>query len=313
MLRAIACYKGSNMIRITPTQATLLRAFLKPRRNAYSNGLSSLALKGLGINRKTFDNHNGFLLNSGLIKIVREEKDHGNQTWKYYELTPVGFLAYLQYIHYSDINKIINSQDKFFPLLFRHWKKITKLYGKYSGYIFQRVLNYFDIGSKYYVGKREGNEAPLYINAIQTLTLPFQSLSVSFIKEEGFDPYNESNPVVDAQKNFEKIESNVENDFTFSFFFYLLNLPSNSEEQSTVWWEHHAEYYKQRLKVRAKGKDHLESLNEFANKIRENSIKILSIIKTDKELMNSFLKNLNFINKKFTKPKILTLLEKELR
>ena len=313
MIRAIACYKGSSMIRILPIQATLLQAFLKPRRNTYSNGLSSLALKGLGVNRKTFDNHNGFLLNSGLIKIVREEDDHGSQIWKYYELTPVGFLAYLQHIHYSDINKIINSQDKFYPLLLRHWKKITKLYGKYSGHIFQRVLNYFDIGFNVFVGKREGGVAPLYINATLTLTLPFQSLSVSFTKEEGFDPYKESNQVVDVQKNFEKIISNIENDFAFSFFFYLLNLPFNVKEQNTVWWEHHVEYDKQKIKVKAKGKDHLESLNEFVKKMRENSIKILSIIKSDKELMNLFLENLNFINEKFTKPKILTLLEEEIR
>jgi len=301
------------MIRISPIQETLLQVFLKPRKakRRSKTGLSSLDLKGLGVNRKTFDNHNGFLLNTGLIKIVRE-KDHGSQIWKYYELTPVGFLAYLQHIHYSKINKIINSQDRFFPLLFRHWKKFTMLYSKYSGYIFQRVLNYFEVDTNVYVDKRKGNESLLYINPKLTLTLPFQGLNVSFTKEEGFDPFQESDQVVDVQQNFEKIERNIENDFTFSFFFYLLNLPFNFEEKNTVWWEHHVTFDKQGLKVKAKGKDHLESINEFNSRMKKNSMRVLSIIKTDKDLMKLFVDHFNFINEKFVKPEILTVLEKEM-
>lgn len=315
------------MIEVNHTQAGIIQAFLKSNKGRIESkeGLSSIDLKKLGVNRKSFDNHLGFLLNHRLIKIARREDKHGVQTWTYYKLTLVGVLSYLQYITSSEIRKNVKLM-KYFPLIVRHWEKIDKWYGGYSAIILQRILKNFNIEKKVYVGERESKEeAPLHINLESILTLQLNEFEVSFKKEAGFDPYKESEQQNDLNQEFEELESEIVKDFTFTFFFYFLNLPFNFVESNSIWWKRHASLQEERLeiegkpeikgklKIKGRQKDYLKSINRFNEKTKQNSIRVLSIIKKDEELKKLFVERLNFINERLRKPKILTILEEEMQ
>lgn len=308
------------MIKINQTQTGIIQAFLRSNKGKIDSkeGLSSRDLKKLGVNRKSFENHLGFLQNYGLVKLTREERGHGFQVWRYYNITLIGVLSYLQYITSLEIKKNPELM-KCFPLIVKHWEKINKLYGAYSIIILERILENFNIEKKVYIGERESKEAPLHINLESVLTLQFDNLEILFKKEAGFNPYKKLEQQNNLNLEFEYLENEISRDFVFAFFFYFLNLPFNFEESNLVWWKRHVSIQvekkeienKVKLRIKGRQKDHLESINKFNEKIRQNSIKIVSIIKKDQELKKLFIERLNHINESFRGIKISDMLELE--
>jgi len=135
------------MIELTKNQAQILGVFLsklddKSRKDF--RGMTNAALGKNGINRKTFDNNQDFMLNHYLLKITDEEK-HGIQNWKYYDITPFGAMAFILWQQKNLPKRKIKLPQRFFPDIVKYQPKLEKWLGKIFHDLIINAIKGFEI------------------------------------------------------------------------------------------------------------------------------------------------------------------------
>ena len=99
---------------------------------------------------------------------------------------------------------------------------------------------------------------------------------------------------------------------TFVFYFFLVNLPFDTEERHDVWFNSHVTINESGFIIKAKQQenDHLKVINRFNDEITDAANSILEVIKSDKELTQLFRNTLNEIKENFTLPESVLILDK---
>ena len=191
-------------------------------------GISTAFLGKRGINRRTFEINQDFMLQNYLIKITNKEK-HGIQTWKYYKITPHGVVAYLKWCQLKDKQIHQSILQSYFPSIFEHYDALQKMYGTMFYYIFNHAINQFnlkpnleviDISTKEIIKNKDR------YNFLETITVPHKINKFNFSRFKNLDQESEkvgrsANP--DYFNDLE-IEDNITNRITFLFFYDLIVL-----------------------------------------------------------------------------------------
>lgn len=191
-------------------------------------GISTAFLGKRGINRRTFEINQDFMLQNYLIKITNEEK-HGIQTWKYYKITPHGVVAYLKWCQLKDKQIHQSILQSYFPLIFEHYDALQKMYGTMFYYIFNHAINQFDLKPNLEVidiSTKEIIKNKDRYNFLETITVPHKTNRFNFSRFKNLDQESEkvgrnANP---DYFNDLKIEDNITNRITFLFFYDLIVL-----------------------------------------------------------------------------------------
>jgi len=191
-------------------------------------GISTAFLGKRGINRRTFEINQDFMLQNYLIKITNKEK-HGIQTWKYYKITPHGVVAYLKWCQLK--NKQIHQSilQSYFPSIFEHYDALQKMYGTMFYYIFNHAINQFDLKPNLEVidiSTKEITKNKDRYNFLETITVPHNTNRFNFSRFKNLDQESEK---VGRNANSDyfndlKIEDNITNRITFLFFYDLIVL-----------------------------------------------------------------------------------------
>ncbi len=116
------------MITLTNTHQSILGAFVNPKFKEKNEEMSSGDLKKEGINRRTFEINQEFLLSNGLVKI-HSRKKHGTQVWIYYQITKIGLLVLLKSLAASKNTKKLEEYLIHFPQIKIHANDIRRIFG----------------------------------------------------------------------------------------------------------------------------------------------------------------------------------------
>ncbi len=150
-----------SMIDLSDIQAEILKTFLDYERKTEGNiskGLTSGAVAKRGLNRRTFEINIDFLLAHHLLKITKEEK-HGTQTCKYYDLTPLGVIAFLKWNGQQKPRKNFVLSNRFFPHITKYKKQLEELFTKKGlQIILERTTEQIDLNPLQIIKDKNGKE-----------------------------------------------------------------------------------------------------------------------------------------------------------
>lgn len=136
---------------INRTQADLLELLLMNNEYGYlttlygftSSMFQEFKMKG------SFDNHKEFLLEKNLIRIEYVAHYPNVLPWVYYDITPLGVLAYLKATQTEKAKRKPKISPRFIPLIEKHWDDLSKKYGKLLDFIFEKSINQINIESNF--------------------------------------------------------------------------------------------------------------------------------------------------------------------
>ena len=104
--------------------------------------------------------------------------------------------GYLKQISPSKVNKTIKIIERFFPLIAKHWKKITKLYSVYTNDILKKSIDCISVEEQMYLVKSGNGKGRIIMNPEEIMTLQFENLRVTFMKIFEGDVYKEMEDLV---------------------------------------------------------------------------------------------------------------------
>lgn len=218
------------MLVLTKTQANILGTFLEYYREkdgTISDGIVSHALEKLGIVPKTFRNHREYLLKNYFLRLSKVEY-HGCENWYFFQITKLGILAYIKWRSTLPSTQEFFLDKDFFPLLWKHWDKLTELYSDILIRIARTTIDQIDVipqidyligGEKFYAG-----------NLIENIHLPLGSIKIRFstvyhIPKVEPIPQNFD---LGTSKKFQSlnpdIDKKIDDHYTFLIYFNLLSL-----------------------------------------------------------------------------------------
>lgn len=205
----------------------IYRLILNKERVFGSYGLTSNGLSRAGVNRQTFRINKEFLLQNYLISYVSTE-NHGKQMWKFYDVTPLGFLTAYQNILQGKARRRLPSQrslEKYFPIVWRNWEYLSEVVQKYSDHAMEDFLEIsidgFSIDNHRTFFQEFDKNSP--INTRINLNFGFYDIAIKsefHFEEEKFSFKRRHNvkPKMDDRDLFMR---NVRENFTFLFFFNM--------------------------------------------------------------------------------------------
>ncbi|MGI0057756.1 MAG: hypothetical protein ACREAK_10355 [Nitrosarchaeum sp.] len=216
------------MISLTKSQTQIIEKLMKFEKENDEKGISTAFLGKQGINRRTFEINQDFLLQNYLIKITNTEK-HGIQTWKYYKITPHGVIAYLKWCQLNQKQIHQKILQSYFPSIFEHFDALQKMYGTMFYYVFNQAINQFDLKPNlevYDFSKKEIVKNPNRYNFRETIAVPHKTTRIIFARFLNFDLESvivgrNANP--DYFNDLE-VEDNITNRITFLLFYDLIVL-----------------------------------------------------------------------------------------
>ena len=223
------------MIGLTQSQSEILQEFFKydiETKGDVGRGLTSASLGKRGVNRRTFEINQNFLLNHYLIKTSFEEK-HGHQTWKYFDITAFGAMTLILWNKRKDQKEKIELSNRFFPDIVRYRKKLEKLYGKLFEQILLNTIESFEISPDVIIIDKSGKEVT-HTSATSEL-MKFNFGRTEFVSERHYDlrgklmidVMDENDHVLktDDWNEGQKSPDEIIDRFTFKFFYNLISFP----------------------------------------------------------------------------------------
>lgn len=299
------------MISISNIQAEILEKFtdydLKTQ-GEVGKGLSNAALGKRGINRRTFELNENFLLNHYLIKLVHIEK-HGIQTWKYYDITPLGVFSYLKWCRTNRKQSEIIHSKRFFPYLVKHEKNLKKLIGdSFFNHLVNDAIRQIDVYPEFTISDMKGKELGYPTTFIEKTIIEFNTISILFHRifninpeKKQFGAFTKKGEILGDKEDVtifvddRTITDRVIDKLTFLFFYNLLgNFPNSKFEDIVGFGESFmarddSEVGKllRSLNSKPKGKQEKSLLQ-----IYQNLDKVISMVKKDQKLVSLIKNNL---------------------
>ena len=118
-------------MKITKRQSEILEILIANTKRALGgyHGLSRTEIEKLGVSHSTFHTNIDFLISHYLIDQVSTET-HGEEEWKYYDATVLGFIIWYQNKFKKNKLPYISSQplERFFPFIHKHWEELDKIF-----------------------------------------------------------------------------------------------------------------------------------------------------------------------------------------
>lgn len=122
----------SSRIKITKKQSHILEILITNTEKTFgdSTGLSQSGIESRGVHHSTFSKNCDKLLGKHLIRLINVRPRGEEEEWHYYDVTVLGFLICYQKLINDDRSEEIqfSSFERFFPLIFKHWKELEKIF-----------------------------------------------------------------------------------------------------------------------------------------------------------------------------------------
>lgn len=302
------------MLDLSNTQAKIIKEFIENYRDESGKifqGITQKGLKKYGVEPKTFANHKKYFLKNYFLRLSAVEF-HGNTKHYYFQITRFGVLAYLKWASTQPQNDVYLDKD-FFPLLWKYWGKLYEIYGDVLPDIHRKAIDCLEI-SHQYVMSVKGNEYSSKKLA-EVMTVPMGVVDIKI-----FDDY----PVVELQENpteksvnetkiFESLNQNIDEKiterFTFLLFYNLLDVGLTGDFR--LLFDHvTSKFFLNDNPTKSDLEKSKLEIQEFVEKLKQNTDEVFSIIKKDKELHNLMKSTLSEITKYLNNRKSLkTMIE----
>lgn len=285
-------------LRITDTHYKILKTMLALHRE---EGLTSYQLRKAKFPARTFDINRQFLLDSKLIKVVRETKA-GRQTRIFYDVTPLGFFMFLKSNFTTDKDFDRNNIGRFTPMIIKYWDKtLHPIFKNYLHSLFLLTLQSMSIMVRTIpIGKPISTKNLELIIAFPTL-----DSDVKITIRKNF--YSLSNEVDYSGITIDEGDT-VSNDITkiWTFLFYINLIIAHADNERIaklsrqIWMK----------KGSDKGRKFYEKLTRDTKK---GSKDIITIIRQDHELSSLLNEQLKGIHDKIKIKSLDMLIENLLR
>jgi len=189
-------------------------------------GLTSTGLESDGVSRSTFNDNKKYLLVNYLIKTVFGV-DKGSYPWIYYDATPQGVIALLEYVKLNEISKKFNQKilGRFFPLIAIHWDELHKIIGDALPFFLKRAMEQIDINNYNIDTGMVGKSLPIQLST-ESINIEFSNDFAIKIKTP-VTPISYERDFADKKFKVEEkytiVEQRINELFTFLFYFSLIN------------------------------------------------------------------------------------------
>lgn len=276
------------MLDLSDPQAKIIKVFIENYRdesNNISQGITRRGLKKYGLEPKTFANHKVYFLKNYFLRLSAVEF-HGNTKYFYFQITRFGVLAYLKWASTQPQNDV--DLDKiFFPLLWKHWKKLHDIYGDVFLDIHQKSIKCLEIGHQYVFSVRGDDHSSDKFTEV--MTVPMGIVEIKLFTDYPALQLQEfpTKKTVFETNHFQSLNQSIDDKitarFTFLLFYNLLNVGLTGDLELIL--NHVASKFL--LKDNPTESDLNDAkleLTAFGEKMKQNTNELFSIIKKDKEL-----------------------------
>jgi hypothetical protein len=275
------------MLDLSDTQAKILKMFIENYRDKSGNifqGITRKGVKKYGIEPKTFANHKEYFLKNYFLRLSAVEF-HGQRKHFYFQITRFGVLAYLNWASKQPVNEIYLDKN-FFPLLMKHWKKFNAIYKDTFLDIYQKSISCLEIDSQYVLSVK-GNDSPSD-KLTEIMTIPMGIVHVKLfsnypvLKLQEFPTKISLNETKHFQSLNQNIDDKITERFTFLLCYNLLN--TGLTGQFGLMFDHVTSKFLKddptEIDLNVVKLEHVK----FVEKMKQNTVKLFSLIKKDKEL-----------------------------
>jgi len=284
-------------MKITKRQSEILEILIANTKKAFGGypGLSRTEIEKLGVSHSTFHINIDFLISHYLIDNVSIEF-HGEEEWKYYDATVLGFIIWYQSKFKKKVLPYISSQllERFFPLIHKHWDELDKIFeddregctiiGFLDTALSQISFYFYDKDRSEYFGERGffepvANQISLDFGDHKIILkgeFNFLAKGFSWKRREGIRPDFDDRHVW---------HKNISDKVTFLVFFNMFQRKASYKYGSGVIT---LDLFDEYLEPSEAGK---ELLKHYKKTIKS----VLIIIKKDKDLNKIFLKGLSYL------------------
>ncbi len=302
------------MLELNNTQGHILGVFSEHYADNFGNiqGISGGMLERMNIPAKSFRNHKDYLIDNYLIRLSKIEY-HATRNWFYYQITPFGVLAYMKWSNTK--KQTILFDGNLFPLIGKHWKKLSKKFGNSLDLL---LIDSIDRFSLVPVGSLIKSDQIAYtLSLIESVQLV--SLYVDYTFHRFYDAPDvlQLEPKMDLN-TFDEFDNNenLKSDsmlidrFSFLFFYNLSNLQFNANQKSSLYMKLYSD--KMMSKIRNKKLDVVKSdMHKFIEKTNKDSQFVIKLINKDNELSKLFHETFKELSKKIDK-KIISNIQNQL-
>lgn len=269
--------------------------------NQKPDGFSSYDLERVGISRRTFRDHENYLIEGHRIEILRLEKK-GKQERKYYQVTDVARILNLKFTSMSEIYENTEQTSRLIPLIGGHWNDLQKIFtDKILLDIFYDCIDNFKILRREMSSRDKPTITTNRRTLVSTINLPTLSFSIGLETKFYVKPTTELIDLYpESIKNYNnsKKSFNIINEFVFAFFYRLLSIIS-FEKINEFWRVPPEGYFKNynnpNWEKEVSGK-HTELV-----KIINNDPELKKIFDKGLKQILNYVKNTKYIEKKFKK------------
>jgi hypothetical protein len=275
------------MLDLNNTQAKILEKLIQVYRNksnVITEGITGYELDKLGNLSKLFRNHREILLDNYYIRLNKIEH-HFTRHKIYYQITPMGVLAYLKWVTTQKDNDGWLDKE-FFPLVWKHWEELLSIFGDVLFVIFAKTINRIEIKPKNNIMIKGKVFSLPDLN--ESITIPLGKTEVKFFREYNSlikqkIPKKMKDGIENLQDVNLEIDHKITERFTFLLYFNLLNHGIDVGEKINIIMPDQVSIFDQKITNDLITRKQTE-INEFDNRMKNNTEKLFSIIRKDKEL-----------------------------
>ncbi len=276
------------MLDLSDTQAKIIKVFIENYRDNSGKIFQGIAQKGLkkyGLEPRTFGNHKNYFLKNYFLRLSAVGF-HGNTKHYFFQITRFGVLAYLKWASAQPQNDVLLDKD-FFPLLGKYWKKLHNIYGDVFLDIHQKSITCLEISHQYVLSVKGNDHSSDKFTEV--MTVPMGVVEIKLFNDYPVVKLQE-NPTeisVNETKIFESLNQNIDDKitarFTFLSFYNLLDAGLTGDLK--LMFDHVTSKFLLNDNPTESDLNNFKlKLKEFADKMKQNTDEVFSIIKNDKEL-----------------------------
>lgn len=304
------------MLDLSNMQAKIIKVFIENYRDESGNifqGITQKGLKKYGLVPRTFGNHKKYFLKNYFLRLSAVEF-HGNTKHYYFQITRFGVLAYLKWASSQPQNDVYLDKD-FFPLLWKYWKKLHKIYGDVLIDIHQKSITCLEIDHQYVINIKGNDHSSNKFTEV--MTVPMGVVDIKIFNDYPIVklPETPTEKSVNETKIFESLNRNIDDKitkrFTFLSFYNLLDVGLTGDFK--LLFDHvTSKFLLYDNPTKSDLKNPKLEMQEFAEKMKQNTDEVFSIIKKDKELHDLMKSTLSEITEYLNNRKSLKTMIKQL-
>jgi len=268
-------------------QAKMIKIFIEHYRdesNNISEGISKNGMEKYGIDKNTFRNHRDYFLNNYFLRLSTL-KHEGNNNSVFFQITPLGVLAYLKWQSTKEPSEIWIDHD-FFPKLIEHWGELVEIFEVVLVEVLKRTLEKIEIRPEF-EGKVDG-EAFYAGKLDESITIPMGMIEVKISRKYKQIDVQEISTTKSWGKSTtykslnQEIDDKITERFTFLLFFNLLHAGTSPSAFVNLYMQNCLKFDKESPEQSVDDKKQI--IKEFGKRLLENVHKLFLIINNDKEL-----------------------------